>query len=151
MGKLQTDFFIACKKGNMSKILQCIDSVDIHYNDDFALSVAVTSGQMDVVKFLFERGANINCCDGTILDKACKAPKINPDIITYLINNGAPINNRNCDLLYICAKHQNKDIVMYLLHMGLTVTTDQLANLTDDMAQYITQYQNTICRTKRAH
>lgn len=67
------------------------DIFDIHHENDIALRKSVENQQVDVVKFLIEKGANIHVNDDHILRYFCK--RLLDELINYLISVSFKQNN----------------------------------------------------------
>ncbi|KAJ7759534.1 ankyrin repeat-containing domain protein [Mycena metata] len=89
------------------------------------LSVASQNGQLDVVKFLIERGADVNASnkDGyTSLYLASERGHLG--VVEFLIEHGADVNARNKDgytSLHLVSRDGHLDIVKFLIEHGADI------------------------------
>ena len=63
---------------------------DIHIDDDIAIIKSSINGIIDVVKFLFQNGANIHVRDDFPLK--CSSRKGHIEVVKFLIENGVNMN-----------------------------------------------------------
>lgn len=102
--------------------------------DASALWCAVFSGNLDIVKLLVQRGAQVNHVTrskSTPLRGACFQGRL--DIVKYLVHHGADVNmtnNFNNTCLMISAHRGHKDIVEYLLVEGAEPNCQALCGAT---------------------
>ena len=116
----------AAKQGDLAAVKIClqkgigvigVDERD-HY-DNTPLMDAAENGQLDVVKYLVDNGANVNT-----IDKAYRTPlmlaaeKGHLDVVKYLVDKGA-MNAQNCAEL--AAKNGYLDVVEFLVTKGTDV------------------------------
>ncbi|XP_077298905.1 uncharacterized protein LOC143920079 isoform X1 [Arctopsyche grandis] len=100
-------------------VCDCVNFKDA--TGSFPLHNATEHGNisLDVVKFLVEKGADVNCKDqfnDTPLLNAIKYSDIN--VVRLLFENGADMNCKNCldeTPLHLAAKIGNEEIVKYLV------------------------------------
>ena len=66
--KNQKEFLLACERGDLDAVRYAVEEkgVDIHANDDRAFRWAAYYGYEDVVKYLVEKGADIDVFDDWI-------------------------------------------------------------------------------------
>ena len=137
------DKLIACgsqleiKKSDDSE--GCFDESKSEYYTDYntiqttPLHAACQNGHVDAVKFLLDKGCDIDCVDEggrTPLFSAALAGK--SDIVEMLICSGADINHKDDNgtnaLLYVCSQEENMvdygDVVRILLRNGIETGTD---------------------------
>jgi ankyrin repeat protein len=84
-------------KTYLAKLCPCEGYLDFIYNNETPLAEACFYGYYDIVKFLLEKGANVNfvdALDNTPLHKACKGFHL--EIVELLIAKGA---EKNCENL----------------------------------------------------
>ncbi|KAL5289064.1 FEM1B family protein [Megaselia abdita] len=102
--------------------------------DASALWCAVFSGNLEIVKLLVQRGAQVNHVTrskSTPLRAACFQGRL--DIVKYLVHHGADINmvnNFNNTCLMISAHRGHKEIVEYLLVEGAEPNCQALCGAT---------------------
>lgn len=92
---------------------------DIHYGNDKILIDAVSTGYLDIIKYLVSIGININRLYEDPLSEAATRGYL--DIVKYLLSQGANIHQNN-DLALISAVFaENLDVVDYLLSQGADI------------------------------
>lgn len=91
------------------------------------LAFACSTGKIDAMKFLLERGANkkTRSADGsTLLIQACASDPQNEELVEFLLREGLPVNCEDSDgnspLIYACSFGHAK-IVKLLLRAGAQV------------------------------
>ena len=89
------------------------EGVDIHVDDDYALSWAARNGHLDVVKFLVEKGADIHADGDYALRLAAENGYL--DVVKYLVENRANIYAKDNYALRLAAKNGHLDVVKYLV------------------------------------
>ncbi len=127
------DLFKAARKGRLSEVENIVlysarDVVDSR--DGFgrtALMVAARYGELEIVRFLINNGADVNYEDNdgwTALKFAAGEGKL--EIVKFLINNGADVNakdNNGWTALMSAANNGYLKIVKYLVDNGADVNT----------------------------
>ena len=99
--------------------------VGLHVNTP--LHFAVRNGDIEIVKMLLDRGADvdaINLYNVTPLHIAVESKKV--EIVELLLNHGACVNARNCNSstpLLLAAKEDSEEIVKLLLKHGADVNS----------------------------
>lgn len=101
-----------------------------NYEEGFSdppIMSAIDSGNLEIVKFLFERGADINISNSyyTPLSKASSNGYI--DIVKFLVENGAIIetkNKRGMNALMEASKYNYTEIVKFLVDRGARVDVE---------------------------
>lgn len=125
------------------------DIFDIHYHDDYALFKSIKENQIEIVKFLIEKGADINsrdisafnwaCINGyfeiakLLIEKgvdihrredevfrfSCECGQVN--IAKLLIDNGANIHSQNDYALFYSCENDHIETVKFLIKNGANV------------------------------
>lgn len=100
LNKTESEIFDLIPRGNLDKIKELFNSdkeININVFDDYARETFLHSAcfweKLDIVKFLVEKGANLNMLkigDKTPLHIACTF--FNPEIVMYLVESGASLN-----------------------------------------------------------
>lgn len=87
---------IAVATGNLDIIKYLVEhGADIHIAHDFPLREASERGYLDIVKYLVEKGANINDVDIYTKPLSLASENGHLDVIKYLVENGADIRARD--------------------------------------------------------
>lgn len=95
---------------------------DIHEQEDWALRNAARYGRLDLVKYLVERGAEINVHFGEPLFLAAGNGYL--DVVKYLIENKADIHSDSECALETAISNNNLDVVKYLVSQGADIHVD---------------------------
>lgn len=108
----------AAYDGDLKRVIELVSQgVDFHFADEFVLTSACKGNHLDIVKYLTEKGANLNA-DG-VMDVVCSYSKL--EILIYLIENGADKSIDNNIGLISASWHGRLEIVEYLLKLGVDV------------------------------
>lgn len=87
---------IAVDAGNLDIVKYLVEhGADIHIVHDFPLRSASEHGYLDIVKYLVEKGANINDVDLFTKPLSLAGENGHLDVIKYLVENGADIRARD--------------------------------------------------------
>ena len=127
------------------EILSCLiehgGDVNSTYDNCTPLMIAAETGQMKVVTFLIEHGANLDHRDKddqTALHYAVCGSDVSCEILSYLIENGAEVNaftrRDNCTPLMLACKYGHLNAVTSLIEHGAKV------NLQDAIGNTAVQY-----------
>ncbi len=108
-------------KLNIVQLLFETDNLDIHYHDDAPLRVASENGNLDIVKYLVQKGANVHAKNDDALSWALENKKY--DVVLFLVKNGANVNLHDDEALniFINAEKTLNDI-KFLVEHGADVT-----------------------------
>ena len=105
-------------------------NINAHLDKGTVLEYAVRWHNMDAVRLLIDRGANINessfCC-GTALLSAIETRKLRLEMARLLLAKGADVNARNewCETaLYHAIRYRREDILRLLLHKEANVNVE---------------------------
>ena len=130
----------AINSGNIERVKSLISEEIDQDSKNAALQEACSAGQLDIVKFMIENGADVNAKNnsgGTPLNVASQGD--NRDIVELLIENGANINNKNNNgltPLHQASRNGQKDIVELLIAKGTEVNIKNNAGRTPlDLAE----------------
>jgi ankyrin repeat protein len=132
--------FNAIKKHNLNTVKSIINTDNslvnaVHKTTDFekrdALTYAVLHKDLDIIKFLLDKGANVNAKDSngrTPIHMAFMNDQIPPfDIIKLLIENGADLhvrdNKGNTPFHVACIFLDDVNIINYLIDNGADINT----------------------------
>lgn len=111
---------VAAKIGNYEIVKWLVeDGVNIHYEEDAALSFASEKGHQEIVKYLVEKGADIHERDDVALGYASRNGNL--EIMQFLVEAGANVNAHNGYALRIAASKGHLDAVKYLIEHGADI------------------------------
>ena len=102
----------AAKSGNLEVVKYLVENgADIHAEKDYALRLAAYNGHLDVVKYLVEKGVNIHA-DG---DYSLKLATVNGnlEVVKYLVEKGADIYKNDDESLKMASNHL--EVLKYFL------------------------------------
>ena len=120
----------SCALGYLNIAILLLDAgVDLHSNDDLALSYASDCGSVDIVELLISRGANIHADKEYALREAAREGF--SDIVQILINNGADVHASDDYPIRWASAEGRIDTVKILLDNGANahkVFTDLVCN-----------------------
>ena len=118
----------AAGKGELSLVKYAIENgADIHYDVDGALSYASKNGHFDVVKWLVENGADVRA--EYDLPVCWTSQEGHLEIVKYLIDKGADIRGSDGHILTRTATEGHLHVVKYLVEHGANIYTDEEAAL----------------------
>ena len=114
--KNEYPLILACSKGYLNIVAYIVNmhNPDVNSLNGMALKNACVYGQIKIVKFLIDNGADINCNDGDPLRWSLY--KSQHEIIKYLVEKGADLNNPV--FMEICSKKKDKEMYDYLMKNG---------------------------------
>ena len=118
-------FLNACINNDIELVKKMIkQGVDIHAENDRAISRAACCLNFDIVKLLVENGVDPNTEDieGSVLYWAAFSGDVNA--VKFLVEHGADINIEYGMALYPATMYGHMDVIKYLLDNGLIVTDD---------------------------
>ncbi len=95
---------------------------NVNDRNNYALRLASQCGHLSVVKYLTEHGANIQSNDNEALRSA--SYRAHSEIVKYLIEHGADINIGNDGVLQCFTAKGNLDMVKYLVSKGANIHAD---------------------------
>ena len=106
--------------GNLEEVRSLVErGANIHAQDDEALKSSAAKGHLNVVKYLLERGADIHAQDDKALIES--AAKGHLDIVKYLIESGAHIHAQDDYALKLSAYNGHLEVVKYLVERGANI------------------------------
>ncbi len=150
MEKLYDEMKDAISQGDISEIQNILDKgYNINYNRDESLMDAVTLLKYDVVKFLIEKGAEVDSpisygetifvelfinTDKNIFQGDSK--DLNNDniinIANLLLENGADIKSDGGVALQYVTRYKNKELIQFFLFKNVEILPETILEITDD-------------------
>jgi ankyrin repeat protein len=121
---------VAARAGNLEEVKRLIEEVKIPIDvtdpgsNDTPLMIAISTGNLDIVKYLVDHGANLeakNYSDNTILGIAVLGKHF--DIVEYLVEHKANVNTPQLGRtpLALAAEVGSLEIVRYLIEHGADI------------------------------
>ena len=112
----------AAEKGDIDMVKFLVEKgADINANDGLALFLAANIGNYDMVKYLVEKGADIHACNDSAL--CCAAENGSLDVLKFLVEKGADIN-ANGSVLAWAVYSKNLDMIEYLVEQGADISAN---------------------------
>jgi ankyrin repeat protein len=118
--KIHRNLIEACVHKNIVGVQYFVDKSN---DKDEALKYAVIYGHLEIVKYLIEKGADVDSNDGYALCQYAKNGDF--DMIKYLIEHNANVNINNGYALWISAQNDRLDIIVYLVDNGANVHANE--------------------------
>lgn len=94
--------------------------INVNMQKGWCLNKAVINNNVEIVQFLIDNGADLNINDGICLTSAAFYKNLN--MLKLLVENGADVNINNGWPLQLSARDGNKEIVQYLINQNADVT-----------------------------
>ena len=108
----------ASEHGNLEVVKYLVEQgADIHEEDDMVLQLASENGHRKVVEYLIEKGANIHANNDWALMVASRDGHL--DVVEYLVESGADIHAREDEALEWASENGHLDVVEYLVEQGV--------------------------------
>lgn len=108
----------ATNKGHVEVVKYLLHiGVDVHSYDEAALHNACTSGYIEIVKILHQKGANIT--DSELLMRACRKGHV--DVVRYLVEQGENIQLDETDALIESCQYGHLNVIQYLIEQGANI------------------------------
>lgn len=129
---------------DVMKFLIEVGGADPRYNYDEPLKVASSKGQLEVVKYLVDKGADIHTTSEYPLRWASNKGYL--DVVKYLVDNGADIHINNDSILESATTYGMMKVVKYLIDRDY-VKNDSLMEWAikeghTDLANYLKSKEN---------
>ena len=106
------------RKGELPLMKFAIEKgADIHTEEDLALKHAAWQGHLDAVRYLVENGADIHDNEDEPLRQAAEYGHL--DVVKYLVEHGADIHAEDDFALRYASLHGYLDLVKYLVENGV--------------------------------
>ena len=102
----------AIEEGELNLFKFVLENSKEKYDDDLLLGYASKLGQLDIVKYLVQRGANINFLDGFVLFNASKYGHL--EVVKFLVEHGANVAAGNYEALRVAERYRHKEVEDYL-------------------------------------
>ncbi len=120
MGNLQEQLIDAVDVGNLETVKRLVDrGADIHAGDNSALRWAAGQGHLDIVEFLVGKGANIPAQDEHALRWAANNGHL--EVVKYLVEQGADIHALENRSLRWAAEEGQIEVVQFLVERGCPI------------------------------
>jgi len=118
--QMDEHLIVMSKNGDLDKVRLLLDrGADIHAHDDRALHWASEEGHLDVVRLLLDRGADIHTQDDFALRWASFYGRL--DVVRFLLDRGANIHAKDDFALRYASEYGHLEIVRLLLDRGANV------------------------------
>lgn len=123
METIEQDYFLGAVSTGSLEIVRRISTENIALvHTPTALSLACTSGHLEIVKYLHEKGNNIFCSQESAAVTACFAGHF--DVAHYLYSNGVDVNQKNTYGnvgLFYASQLGHLEMVQYLCSLGADI------------------------------
>jgi len=114
---LENRLLDAVIQGDLKKIDEYINQgADMSFQLDAPATVAAHHGQLEALKLLHQRGANLHDFEEYLLRKA--ASEGHNHVVTYLVENGADVHAMNDLALQWAARAERESTVQLLIEKG---------------------------------
>lgn len=100
---------------SISKCLIEDGAADIHTYNEYPLRMASSWGNIKLVKYLVEKGADAKACDNDAIKSAICNSYF--EIVKYLVDNGASVD-KDCECLRLSLYSNNLKLVEYICEKG---------------------------------
>ena len=118
----ETSLHIAFYNFNLDNVKLLIEKgANIHANDNYSLKYASVFGYLNIIKLLIEKGADIHANNDYTLRISSRFGYLN--IIKYLIEKGADIHVNNNYSLRIAFQNEHLDVIKYLIEKGADINS----------------------------
>lgn len=121
--KADADLIIAVLHGDLNQVHQALENqADIHFEKELPLMISSFDGHADIVKYLINSGAKVQCING----KALKLAIIqgNLDMVHLLVTFGALVHPFSEPPISIAAEYGQLDIIKFLITKGANFKED---------------------------
>ena len=113
-------FQLFAARGDLEMVRYLLDhGANVHVNDDTALGCASVNGNRDVVELLLDRGADIHAKDSWALRFA--SVNGHRDVVELLLDRGADIHAQDDCALRWASETGHRDVVVLLLDRGADI------------------------------
>lgn len=104
----------------MGKIKRLVKNKDIQFDNNWLIKTACECGQLQIVKYLVSRGANIHTQCNYAINIASDGGHL--ELVKYLVSMGARIESKSDSaLIWACINNQ-VEVAKYLISIGTDVT-----------------------------
>lgn len=110
-----------CITFNKLNMLKCLfeKGANIHFDDDMILREASKCGNIGIVEYLIEKGANVHVNNNEPIRDASKNGHLN--VVKCLVKHGANIHAQNEYPLRLASENGHLSIVRYLVNLGADI------------------------------
>jgi len=107
----------AIKNNDLEKVKYLLErGANLRADDDFALRWAAVNGQLELVKYLLEQGADLHVWKDWALRKAAENGHL--EVVKYLLEQGANLHAEDDRALQLAAANGQLEVVKCLLEQG---------------------------------
>lgn len=122
--RLQSSDLVSAIQGRNIQIVRAIldnerHPIDINYENSLPLSIACEGEDVEIIRLLLSRGANVNPDDGAPLYNACDVGDV--EAVRLLILYHVDVNANESESLKLCIAHGHNNIIRVLLEAGATI------------------------------
>ena len=113
----------ASETGNLALVKYLVENgANIHDEDDFAFLMACGYGHLKTVKYLNEQGANMHVKNGRSLINASRSGHL--AVVKYLIRCGLDIHSEDDASLILATLNNHLSVVKYLIDNGCNINAE---------------------------
>lgn len=130
---------LACKSGNLESVKYFFEKgADVHYQDDCCLYEACVNNHIEIMKYLIENGADVNSDKNRCLSHA--GTNGNLDITVLLVENGADISQEDYFIIYLADYYKKTKIVDYLCEYVLNNNPQDIKKIIEYIPPYMKKF-----------
>lgn len=133
----------ACINGNLDLVKFMVENgADIQENKNYPIQFAIAHRHLEIVKYLIEKGANVLNDDNLALRRASSNGHL--EVVKLLIEHGADV--KTCDNYSIerASKNGHLEVVKILIDHGAEVTDEIINNAKDNVKEYLKSIKNIV-------
>ena len=121
---------------------------DIRFQNDLALRSVIKCGQIGIVKYLIDKGANIHANDDEAIKYILEYRHHDTETIKYLIENGVNICNINDEIFFRIIKNGYIETVKCLVENGVNIHVHNSKALESTIGNNYSGYGNKTDKTR---
>lgn len=108
----------AIKHGDLQEFLLAIEKEPDYFeeNKNYFFELACGKGQIQIIKFIFEKGADVQSRDNTPIRWASLGGHL--ETVKFLWENGADVKAQQNYAIFYASKNGHDDVVEFLLEKG---------------------------------